>query len=113
MDLRERTIGSCPTTISGVPFTEALFRPGGKAAGNPPFDASDVTDEWERELLERWWREAALTDPAVRGPDARTKLITPNIVQRALLALSQSSFFAGLAERALIFDLKTGATPSR
>jgi hypothetical protein len=87
-------------------FYGSLFRPAGKAAVNPPFDASDVTDQWERELLELWWSEAARTDPAVRGPDARTKLGMPNIVQRALDALSQSSFFAGLAERALIFDLK-------
>ena len=87
-------------------FYGNLFRPAGKAAGDPPFDASDVTVQWERELLELWWREAGRTDPAVRGPDARTKLGMPNIVQRALDALSQSSFFAGLAERALIFDLK-------
>jgi len=87
-------------------FYGNLFRPKGKPAGDPPFDASDVADGWERELLELWWREAARTDSAVHGPDARTKLSTPNVVQRALNALSQSSFFAGLAERALIFDLK-------
>jgi hypothetical protein len=60
----------------------------------------------ERELLELWWREAARTDPAVHGPGAHTKLSTPSVVQRALNALSQSRFFAGLAERALIFDLE-------
>lgn len=87
-------------------FYGNLFRPAGKAAIDPPLDASDVAEVWERELLELWWREAARIDPAVRGPDARTKLSTPNIVQRALDALSQSRFFAGLAERALIFDLK-------
>jgi len=84
-----------------------LFRPGGKAAPfDPPFEASDVADDWERELLELWWREAANVDPAVLGPDARTKLSTPSIVQRALNALSGSRFFAGIAERGLIFDLK-------
>jgi hypothetical protein len=87
-------------------FYGNLFRPKGKAAGDPPFDASDVADEWERELLELWWREAAGTDLAVHEPDGRTKLSTPNVVQRALSGLSQSSFFSGLAERALIFDLK-------
>jgi hypothetical protein len=88
-------------------FYGNLFRPAGKmAALDPPFDASDVEDDWERELLELWWRDAARVDPAVSGPDARTKLSTPNVVQRALDALSQSRFFGGVAERALIFDLK-------
>src|SRR6266516_4880751 len=45
-----------------------LFRPGGKAAFDPPFDASDVADDWERKLLELWWREAANVDPEVPGP---------------------------------------------
>lgn len=83
-----------------------LFRPKGKAGGYPPLDASDVTDGWEREMLELWWSEAVETDPAVSGPEERTKLRTPNIVQRALNALSRSRFFADLSERALIFDLK-------
>jgi hypothetical protein len=87
-------------------FYGDLFRPAGKAAVDPPFDASDVDEDWERELLELWWRGAARIDPAVRGPDARTKLSTPNMVQRALDALTQSRFFAGIAERALISDLK-------
>lgn len=83
-----------------------LFRPLGKAAMDPPLDASDVTDDWERELLDAWWREAGRTDKTVNGPDAQTKARTPSSVQRALDALSQSEFFAGLAERALILDLK-------
>lgn len=87
-------------------FYGDLFRPAGKGAMDPPYDATDVNDEWEQELLEAWWREAARVDPAVRGPDARTKVRVPSIVQRALADLSQSRFFAGLAERALIYDLK-------
>ena len=87
-------------------FYGELFRPAGKAAGDPPFDASDVAEDWERELLELWWREAARIDDEVSGPDARTKVSTPDSVQRALDALTQSRFFSGLLERALIFDLK-------
>lgn len=87
-------------------FYGNLFRPAGKAAVEPPLDASDVDDDWERELLEQWWREAARVDGAVSGPDLRTKLRTPNIVQRALNSLTQSRFFAGIGERALISDLK-------
>jgi len=87
-------------------FYGDLFRLAGKAAMDPPYDANDVDDEWERELLDLWWREAARVDPAVGGPDARTKVSVANIVQRSLNALSQSRFFAGLAERALVYDLK-------
>lgn len=87
-------------------FYGNLFRPAGKAAMDPPYDVHDVGDEWERELLELWWREAARVDPTVRGPEAGTKVSVPSVVQRALDALSQSRFFAGLAERALIYDLK-------
>lgn len=87
-------------------FYGNLFRPAGKAAIDPPLDASDVREDWEREMLALWWREAARVNPIVRGPDAHTKVRTPDIVQRALNALSQSPFFAGLAERALISDLK-------
>lgn len=87
-------------------FYGNLFRLAGKGALDPPYDAKDVGDEWERELLEQWWREAARVDPTVRGPEAGTKVSVPSVVQRALDALSQSRFFAGLAERALIYDLK-------
>jgi len=87
-------------------FYGDVFRPVGKAAVDPPFDASDLNGEWEQALLEMWWHEAARIDPAVRRLEDKTKFSTPNFFQRALDALSQSSFFAGLAERALIYDLK-------
>jgi pimeloyl-ACP methyl ester carboxylesterase len=87
-------------------FYGDLFRKKGtKALGDVPYDASDVT-EWEQELLEMWWREAARVEPQVPGPDAQTKLRTPRIVQRALNALSNSRFFGSLAERVLIGSLK-------
>ena len=46
-------------------------------------------------------------EEGVPGPEAQTKVVrTPRFVQRALNALSQSRFFARIAERAFIFDLK-------
>lgn len=87
-------------------FYGDLFRPNGKSGAEPPLDASDVTADDERELLELWWRQAAEIDPAVRAPEANTKVRTPGFVQRALNSLSNSTFFAGASERALIFDLK-------
>jgi hypothetical protein len=86
-------------------FYGDLFRPGGKAL-EPFYDASDLVDAWEQELLVAWWQEAARLDPMVAGPDAGGKGIGLSVVQAALDGLSQSSFFAGLAETALIGDLK-------
>jgi pimeloyl-ACP methyl ester carboxylesterase len=89
-------------------FYGDLFRPPGgrKGLGEPPFDASDVTEEEEVALLALWWAEASRVDHRVIAPDARTKLRTPDLVQRALNALSGSRYFGSLAERALIFSLK-------
>jgi hypothetical protein len=87
-------------------YGELFRRPGTKALGIPLYDAADVTGDWEKELLKAWWREAAKVEEGVLGPEARTKLRTPEFVQRALNALSNSRFFAGIAEQALIFNLK-------
>jgi hypothetical protein len=89
-------------------FYGDLFRPPGQtmAFGDPPYRAGDVASEWEAQLLAAWWQEAARTDPQVVDPEAPVMVRTPRSVQRALNALSGSRFFAGLAERALVFDLK-------
>ena len=89
-----------------VAFWGDLFRPTGKAFGTRPMTVNDIDEDAERELLELWWHEAAATDAQVLGPDADTKVRTPQSVQRALLQLSRSSFFAGLSERAFIGALK-------
>jgi hypothetical protein len=97
--------GSVPPEPSDVAiaFYGDVFRtPGAKALGEPNYTAEDVQDPLERELLELWWAEAARTDSAVTGPDEKTKLRTPLVVQRALNALSQSKFFAGPGERLII-----------
>jgi pimeloyl-ACP methyl ester carboxylesterase len=84
-----------------------LFRPPGRplGVGDPWFTAADATD-YDRELLLAWWQEAADTDPNVIDPGARTLIRTPSSVQVALRALSGSRFFAGLADRGLLFDLQ-------
>jgi hypothetical protein len=91
-----------------IAFYGDLFRgKGGKAAGGPRYTAVDVEEGFEQELLEAWWVEAAATDDAVPGPGATTnKLRTPKTVQRALNALNQSQFFAGLAEPLIIGFIK-------
>ena len=95
-----------PAGDLAVAFYGDLFRPVGQRSLDPYYEAADVSEEEERQLLDLWWREAAATDSQVVSPDAETRLRTPNVVQTALNALSNSRFFSGLAERALIFDLK-------
>ena len=88
-------------------FYGDLFRRAGtRGLGDPEMNAADVESELERELLLAWWEEAGRVDPAVTGPEADTRLRTPHVIQRALDALSHSVFFAGLAERVLVFDLR-------
>jgi hypothetical protein len=88
-----------------------LFRPSGtKGVGQIPYDASDVTDEDEQQLLEAWWHEAARVEKGrVPDPADATKGRTHEVVQRALNALSYSRFFASIAESVeeyIIADLK-------
>ena len=105
-----RLSGSEPPEPSDVviAFYGDVFRkPGAKAFGEPDYIAEDVEDPLERDLLlELWWGEAARADSGVTGPDEKTKLRTPSVVQRALNALSQSKFFAGLGEHLIIALIK-------
>ena len=91
-----------------VAFYGDLFRPqSGKALGKgPQYSAVDVENGFETELLEAWWLAASASDEAVPGPGAKTKLRTSRSAQRALNALSQSRFFAGLTERLIIGFIK-------
>ncbi|NUQ99078.1 MAG: hypothetical protein HOY79_21825 [Streptomyces sp.] len=91
-----------PQDVS-MAFYGDLFRPSGhRGLGVPELEAADVEEGLERELLLAWWQEAARGDSQVSGPDSAARLRTPYLVQRALDALSHSSFFAGLSERLLI-----------
>lgn len=92
-----------------VAFYGDLFRPAGEflAAGDPPYTAADVEEGFEQELLAEWWKAAAESDPGVVAPDADDVLVaTPRSVQGALRALSGSKFFADVALRAMVADLK-------
>lgn len=92
-----------PRDEVSMAFYGDLFRPAGhRGFGSPELDASDVQEGLERELLLRWWESAAELETSVAGPAAPARLRTPHLVQRALDALSHSSFFAGLSERMMI-----------
>ncbi|MEU6258666.1 hypothetical protein [Streptomyces sp. NPDC047043] len=98
-------LGEADVTVA---FYGNLFRPEGEflTTGDPPYTAVDVAEGFEQELLLAWWTSAAESDPAVVPPDADTLVATPRSVQAALRALSGSRFFAGVALRAMVFDLK-------
>jgi hypothetical protein len=51
------------------------------------FDASDIDEEWEKEMLAAWWEEAAKVDPAVSPPHGKDKSMGMSAVQNALDAL--------------------------
>ncbi len=89
-------------------FYGDLFRPPGRplGTGEPLYTAADVAPGLEEDLLRAWWAEAAATDPGVTGPDARTLARAPGSIQAGLRALSGSRFFAGLAVRVMVGDLK-------
>jgi len=88
-------------------FYGDLFRKKGtKSFSIPPYDETDIRSGLEENLLLAWWDEAARVEASVPGPEAETKMRTPQLVQRALNALSHSKFFAKVALEALIADLK-------
>ncbi|WP_046502535.1 hypothetical protein [Streptomyces odonnellii] len=87
----------------GMAFYGDLFRPSGhRALGLPRMDASDVQEGLEQELLLQWWESASAYETQVAGPEVIARVRTPYLVQRALDALSHSSFFAGLSEHLMI-----------
>lgn len=88
-------------------FYGDLFRPRGtKSLASAPYEANDVEPGWELDWLGLLWAEAARVELEVPAPAERAKARTPMVAQRALAALSGSRFFAGLAERVMIADLK-------
>lgn len=91
----------------GFGFYGDVFRPEGRslAVGDAWLTVDDLED-FERELLLAWWLGAAEADPGVIAPGAASLAGVPGGVQRALRALSGSTFFAGVAERALLHDLR-------
>ncbi|MFD9353130.1 hypothetical protein [Streptomyces sp. NPDC060031] len=92
-----------PREEVSMAFYGDLFRHAGhRGPGTPELDAGDVEDCIERELLLQWWESAAELESRVSGPEDRSRLRTPHVVQRALDALSHSTFFAGLSERLMI-----------
>jgi hypothetical protein len=97
-----------PAGDVAMAFYGDLFRPRGEllAVGDPFYGATDVEPGLEQALLLAWWYEAAAVDDGVAPPEGDTLVRVPGSVQAGLRQLSRSKFFAGVALRALVCDLK-------
>jgi hypothetical protein len=83
-------------------FYGGVFRPKGEVLGAQEFfDAGDVADGLEQELLRAWWERAAAVDERVVPPDAEVLSRSPRRAQRALFALSNSRYFAAAGDSVL------------
>lgn len=96
-------------------YGDVFRQPGSRGNFIQPFDAHDVEPGLETELLMAWWREASRLNSEVLGPDdavrgvggyVASRPLTVAFIQRALNAISRSSFFAGLSEQLLVLSLK-------
>jgi hypothetical protein len=84
-----------------------FFRPRAEVLSPVPyFEATDVEDGYESQLLLALWQRAASVDPQVVPPDAEVLARTPVRASRALAALSRSRFLAGVSDKLLIGNLK-------
>jgi hypothetical protein len=89
-------------------FYGNLFRKPGALAFTGSYTAQDVGPE-EAELLDQLWAAAAEAEPqAVTAPASYGGSLarTPALVQRALSAISKSSFWADTSQSLLIGNLK-------
>ena len=89
-----------------VAFFGGLFRPSGTmAAQNPPFSAADVRPGLERDLLAEFYRAVVEQEVALGAPEGAMGPGKAG-VQVMLDRLLRSRTFAGVAQRALIGNLK-------
>ena len=94
-----------PTDIR-VAFFGDLFRPpGAKAGGEPPYMPTDVEPGLERDLLETWY-EAAVQQDLSLAPPQQAKGPGRMAAQMMLNGVLRCRTFAGVAQRALIGNLK-------
>jgi hypothetical protein len=89
-----------------VAFFGDLFRPlGAKAGGEPPYRPTDVEPGLERDLLETWY-EAVVQQHLPLAPEQQAKGLGRMPAQMMLNRLLQCRTFSGVAQRALIGNLK-------
>lgn len=98
--------GNIPARALTCAFYGKLFRTPGSTRGDEHFRPSDVTPD-EAKLLNALLEAARKTEPdRIPAAGAALRASTPGSVQAGLRLLAQSRFFAGVAERGMIGDLK-------
>jgi hypothetical protein len=92
----------------GIAFYGDVFRKSGsKRFGERELTAADVTDEFERDLLTEWAQAVVASEThAQTEVTPPSKVRTPGAVQECLRVLSRSKFFAGAADRVVIWNLQ-------
>jgi hypothetical protein len=102
----ERVASAMAPADVRVAFFGDLFRPpGAKAAGDPPYRPADVEPGLERDLLEAWYEAAVRQDLPLASPQ-QAKGAGRIAAQMMLNRLLRCQTFAGVAQRALIGNLK-------
>ncbi len=100
--------GEIPAGALTCAFYGGLFRPAGsiRGVGDEHFQRTVLTKD-EAELLALLVAEARCAEPdRIPAEQAVVRTSVPTSVQAALRLLTQTRFFAGIAERAMIGDLK-------
>jgi pimeloyl-ACP methyl ester carboxylesterase len=97
-----------PEVDVAMGFYGHLYRPSGAllALGDPVHGAADVRPGIEQDLLTAWWTCAAAIEKQIAPPNGNALVRVSQSVQTALRQLSKSKFFAGVALRAMVPDLK-------
>lgn len=89
-----------------VAFYGEFFRPPGSKAGyGPPYTPASLSSPSELELLKTWYCQATAEEPQTdvgEGPKGLPRVAAQVMLHRLL----RTATFAGVAERALIGDLK-------
>jgi hypothetical protein len=88
-----------------VAFFGGLFRPPGKMGQEPPYSAADIQPGLERDLLAKFYQAAVEREPSLgpRPGDMGAGRVAAQVMLERLL---RSRTFAGVAQRALIGNLK-------
>lgn len=117
-----------PSSDLDVVSYGALFRPDGVGNERVPRgleaekdESTGAVEDWEKELVERWWLAAAALseenrrkrgsdelgeDPYIEPPGHEGRARIPNFVQAGLLQLAKSRFFKPIGPAVLISELR-------
>ena len=104
-----RASSALPEKDFGCAFYGHIFRKPEQLLSSqplsPPLHALDLDHPFDADFLLSLWIEASRIDDSVLPPNSDTLVAAPNLVQRALRALTQSSFFCDISERLFINSL--------